>query len=103
MRRTGFKTRHSTFTIGHAPTSRATCRACKSVVGKGEMRIVTHAFVRPGRSHDFVCHLKCATPALVKAMVRMHGSVERVPTANGMGTEECGDACSQLERIAKCV
>ena len=104
MRRTvGFKTRPSTYSIGLAPTSRATCRACKSVVWKGEMRIVTHAFVRPGRSHDFVCHLKCATPALVAAMVGVHGSVQRVPTANGMGTEECGGACAQLERIATCV
>ena len=102
-RTAGFKTRPSTYTIGHAPTSRATCRACRSAVGKGELRIVTHAFVRPGRSHDFVCHLKCATPALVAAMVGVHGSVERVPTANGMGTEECRGACAQLERIAMCV
>ena len=64
---------------------------------------MTHAFVRPGRSHDFVCHFKCATSALVKAMVGVHGSVERVPTAKEMGTEECGDACAQLECIAKCV
>ena len=65
----------------------ATCRACRSAVGKGELRIVTHAFVRPGRSYDFVCHLKCATSALVKAMVGVHGSVECVPTAKGMGAE----------------
>lgn len=55
------------------------------------MRIVTHAFVRPGRSHDFVCHLKCATPALVAAMAKVHASVERVPTAKGMVAEECAD------------
>ena len=104
MRRTaGFKTRPSTYSIGLAPTSRATCRACKERVGKGRLRIVTHAFVMPGRSRDFVCHLKCATPALVAAMVGVHGSVERVPTAKEMGTEECGDACAQLECIAKCV
>ena len=100
-RTAGFKTRPSTYTIGHAPTSRATCGLCKQRVGKGELRIVTHAFVRPGRSHDFVCHLKCATPALVAAMVGVHGSVQRVPTAKGMGAEECGGACAQLERIAK--
>ena len=75
MRRTpGFKTRPSTYSIGLAPTNRATCKACKERVVKGEMRIVTHAFVMPGRSHDFVCHLKCATPALVKAMAKVHGS-----------------------------
>mmetsp|Transcript_16114 Transcript_16114/g.41475 ORF Transcript_16114/g.41475 Transcript_16114/m.41475 type:complete len:102 (-) Transcript_16114:65-370(-) len=67
-----FKTRPSTYTIGHASTSRATCRVCKTAVGKGELRIMTHTFVRPGRSHNFVCHLKCATSALVKTMVRVH-------------------------------
>ena len=79
MRRTpGFKTRPSTYSIGLAPTNRATCKACKSLVGKEEVRIVTHAFVRPGRSHDFVCHARCATRALVGAMVVAHGSLERV-------------------------
>ena len=102
MRRTpGFKTRPSRYSIGLAPTSRATCGLCKHRVGKGELRIVTHAFVRPGRSHDFVNHLTCATPALVAAMVKVHGSVGRVPVAKGMGVEECEDACAQLERIAK--
>ena len=101
MRRTaGFKTRASTYTIGHAPTSRATCRACRSVVGKGEMRIVTHAFVRPGRTHDFVCHLKCVTSALVKAMVGVYGSVKRVPTAKGIDGEELRVVCEELERKA---
>ena len=40
---------------------------------------------------------------LGEPMVGVHGSVERVPTAKGMGTEECGGACAQLERIAMCV
>eukprot|EP00966_Prymnesium_polylepis_P010614 244722-Prymnesium_polylepis.1 len=74
----GFKTRPSTYSIGRAPSSRATCRVCKKGVDKGEVRIVTHAFVRPGRSHDFVCHAKCATSALVNKMVQVNGSVERV-------------------------
>ena len=102
MRRTaGFKTRASTYSIGLAPTARATCRACKCGVGKGEIRIVTHAFVRPGRSHDFVCHLKCATSALVKAMVGVHGSVECVPVAKEVDGEKWRVACGQLERIVK--
>ena len=101
MRRTaGFKTRASTYSIGLAPTARATCRACKCGVGKGEIRIVTHAFLRPGRSHDFVCHLKCATSALVKAMVGVHGSVKRVPTAKGIDGEELRVVCEELERKA---
>jgi hypothetical protein len=97
MRRTpGFKTRPSTYSIGLAPTNRATCKACKERVGKGEMRIVTHAFVRPGRSHDFVNHLTCATPALVAAMVNVHGSVERVPVAEEVDGEKWRVACEQL-------
>ena len=75
----GFKTRPSTYSIGHAPTSRATCRLCKRGVDKGEVRILTHAFVRPGRSHDFVCHMACATSALVDKMVSVYGSLEKVP------------------------
>jgi hypothetical protein len=101
MRRTpGFTTRPSTYTIGHAPTSRATCGLCKQRVGKGELRIVTHAFVRPERSHDFVNHLTCATPALVAAMVGVHGSVELVPVARGVGVEECANVLAQLQWAA---
>ena len=64
------------------------------------MRIVTHAFVRPGRTHDFVCHLKCATSALVKAMVGVYGSVKRVPTAKGIDGEEVRVDCEELEQKA---
>ena len=99
MRRTaGFKTLPSTYLIGHAPTSRATCRACKQGVGKGEIRVVTHAFVRPGRAHDFVCHARCATTAVVKSMVGVYGSVERVPMAEGMNAETREGVCALLER-----
>ena len=99
MRRTpGFKSRPSTYSIGISPTSRATCRACKQGVGKGEIRVVTHAFVRPGRAHDFVCHARCATPALVSAMVSVYRSVDRVPMAEGMDSDKCKGVCAMLER-----
>ena len=51
---------------------------------KGETRLVTHAFVRPGRSRDFVRHVGCVSAELLKAVVAAHGSVERVPTETGM-------------------
>ena len=92
----GFKTRASTYTIGLAPTSRAKCRVCKQGVEKGEVRVVTHAFVRPGRSHDFVCHLRCATTALVRAMLRMYGSMERVPMTTDMDIERRDEVCVLL-------
>jgi hypothetical protein len=44
--------------------------------------------------------LKCATSALAKAMVRMHGSVERVPTAKGIDGEELRVVCEELEQKA---
>jgi hypothetical protein len=100
MKRTpGFNTRASTYSIGLAPTSRATCRVCKQVVGKGEVRIVTHAFVRPGRSHDFVCHARCATLKLVQAMVSVYGAVEWVPIAKSTNTAASEEVRTSLKRV----
>ena len=97
MRRTpGFKTRPSTYSIGLAPTGRAKCRVCRRGVETGEVRIVTHAFVKPGRSHDFVSHLTCATPAVVEAMLAVYFTVERVPMA--VNADVCKEVCAQLER-----
>ena len=97
MRRTpGFKTRPNTFSIGLAPTSRATCRACKLGVGKAEVRVVVHAFVKPGRTRDFVYHVDCATPALVKSMLGVYGSVKRVPVVRDMDLERCDEVRAKL-------
>ena len=95
----GFKTQPSTYSIGLAPTSRARCRLCKQGVDKGEIRIVTCAFVRPGRRHDFVCHASCATPALVRAILSVYGTVRRVPMGRGMETGVYDDVCERLERL----
>ena len=62
------------------------------------MRIVTCAFVMPGRSHDFVCHANCATPALVRAMLSVYGVIERVPT-KGMDDVACERVRTQLECV----
>ena len=45
----GFKSKPNTYYVDAAPTSRAHCRVCKELVVKGERRIVTNLFVRPGR------------------------------------------------------
>ena len=100
MKRTpGFKTRASTYSIGLAPTSRATRRVCKQVVGKGEVRVVTHAFVKPRRSHDFVTHARCATPKLVQATVSVYGAVKWVPMADSMDTAACEEVRASLQRV----
>ena len=93
-----FKTKPHTFSIGRAPTGRARCRGCKWVIGKGEVRLVTHAFVRPGRSRDFVRHVKCVSTELLKAVVAAHGSVERVPVAN-IDADAVSEARAQLCRL----
>ena len=95
----GFKTQPSTYSIGLAPTGRARCRLCKQGVDKGDARIVTCAFVRPGRRHDFVSHASCATPALVRAVLSVYGTVRRVPMAGGMDAEAYERVCAQLESV----
>ena len=97
----GFKTRASTYSSGLAPTSRATCRVCKKAVGKGEVRIVAHAFVRPGRSRDFVYHAGCATPKLVQAMVSVYGAVQWVPMGKEMDPLVCEEVRVDIERVSK--
>ena len=57
---------------------------------------MTHAFVKPGRSHDFVCHIGCANPVLMKAVLGVYGTVERVPMANEMSAEMRKDVCEKL-------
>ena len=51
---------------------------------KGELRLVTHAFVRPGRGTRFVRHVRCVNAALLREVLAVHGSVERVPVSAGM-------------------
>ena len=99
MKSSSFKTRPPTFSIGLAPTGRARCRGCKGVVEKGEARLVTHAFVRPGRSRDFMRHVGCVSPELMRAVIAAHGSVERVPVEKGMDGDALSATCAQLCRV----
>ena len=85
----GFRTRASKYWIGLAPSGRAKCRSCKRLVQKGEARIVTLAFVRPGYSCKLVSHARCATVALARAMKdACAGDVERVPMSDDVSVEE---------------
>ena len=84
----GFKTKPHTFALSIAPTSRARCRGCKGHVQKGEMRLETRAFVRPGRFTTFVRHVACVDHALARIVVKTHGGIERVPVGSGMVGDE---------------
>ena len=79
-----FRTRPSTYSISFAPSGRARCRGCKGVEGKGELRFVTHAFVRPGRGTKFVRHIRCVTAAVMREVVSVYGSIEHVPLGVGV-------------------
>ena len=95
-----FKTKPHTFSIGLAPTGRARCRGCKGAVEKGEARLVTHAFVRPGRTRDFVRHVGCVSAELLKAVIAAHGSAERVPVDASMDSNAASAAHATLSRVA---
>ena len=93
-----FKTKPHTFSISRAPTGRAMCRGCKRIVAKGEIRLVTHAFVRPGRERaHFVRHVQCVTAELVRAAIATYGSVERVPVSANMDVDAASAARAQLD------
>ena len=77
----GFKTKPNAYSLDLAPSARARCRGCKQVIGKGEVRVVTHAFVRPNRGTYFVRHAECATSVFMTAVLKAHGSVECVPVS----------------------
>lgn len=96
-----FKTRPNTYSLGLAPSSRAKCRACKRAVGKGEVRVVTHAFIRPGRCTYFVRHASCATVAFVASMLRSHSSIERVPVDSSMDAETATAARALLGELSQ--
>ena len=95
-----FRTRPHEFSIGLAPSGRARCRGCKRLVGKGELRIVTRAFVMPGRARDLVRHTTCVTAVLAKAMLAAHGSMERVPASAEVDAAALGELRSRLSELA---
>jgi hypothetical protein len=65
-------------------------------VAKGEVRVVTHAFVRPNRATYFVRHVRCVTAACVAGMLKAHGSMDRVPVDTNMDSEAAAVTRAQL-------
>ena len=100
VRTPGFRTQSNTYSISLAPTNRARCRACKQTVNKGEVRVVTCVFVRPGRRCDFVCHAACVNAEMVKAMLSVYRSVDRVPVAHDVDSEASSSVRNRLAFLA---
>ena len=77
----GFKQEKSTYRISAAPSGRARCRRCRTVIAKGETRLEVCAFVRPGR---YTMLLRCTAPACIDALLSaailsVYKHAERVP------------------------
>ena len=77
----GFKQRQSTYRISAAPSGRARCRRCRTVIAKGETRLEICAFVRPGR---YTLLLRCTAPACIDAplsaaILAVYKHADRVP------------------------
>ena len=81
------KARPNRYSISLAPTGRARCRACKGLVARGEVRIVTHATVKPGRGTCFVRHATCVDAAFAAAVLAVHGDGGRVAVARDVSAE----------------
>ena len=96
----GFKARPNTYMIDRSPSSRARCRGCKGAVAKGELRVVTRAFVCPGRWTQFVRHLNCVSASLARQMVAVHGSVEAIPVGASVDADAEEAARVQLKQNA---
>ena len=77
----GFKQEKSTYRISAAPSGRARCRRCRTVIAKGETRLEVCAFVRPGR---YTMLLRCTAPACIDAplsaaILSVYKHPDRVP------------------------
>ena len=93
-----FKAQQSTYRLSLAPMGRARCRGCKGRVGKGELRLETSAFVRPGRRTVFVQHARatCVSVALARDVMAVYDAMERVPVGAGVGAEMATEAREKL-------
>ena len=77
----GFKQKQSTYRLSVAPSGRARCRRCRTVIAKGETRLEVCAFVRPGR---YTMLLRCTAPACIDAplsaaILSVYKRPDRVP------------------------
>ena len=96
------KARESKFSISRAPSSRARCRACKGVIEKGDLRIMTLAAVSswpmPRRSVSLARHARCVTPGFAAVVLKVHGAVKKVPVVGELTVEELACARGVLEK-----
>ena len=95
-----FKARPSVYQISLA-TGRARCRGkCKALIPKGSVRVLTTAFVCPGRATCFSRCSDCIDPAFAAAVLAVYPRVDSVPVGKGVGDAAYG-VFDALERAAR--
>ena len=95
-----FKTRPNSFRITLAPTNRARCGRCRSLIEKGSVRIDIHAFVRPQRATVFFRCTACIDQALAAAVIERHRRAERVPADKCVPEESVASVRKSLDELA---
>jgi hypothetical protein len=98
-----FKRRPNRYAIDIAPSGRAKCRACKSTIEKGAVRMVIFAFVRPTRATQFVRCVPCVggglgARAFASAVIQSHGRANRVPVHPSVPLDTAKQIVEALER-----
>ena len=97
------KAQPNRYSISVAPTGRARCRACKGLVARGGLRIVTLAVVceRPRRVTKFVRHAECADAAFARMVLCAHGKVEDVPLVGALDIEIVDEVRKNLQGLSR--
>ena len=78
------------YSVGYAPTGRATCRRCDELINKSEVRVSHRPLFRGQRGFTVYRHLRCAT---------FENVVKRARDVNGWGRLKQKDLRALEERI----
>jgi hypothetical protein len=99
----GFTAQPSVYRLSLAPTNRARCRGYKQRIERGEVRLETCAFVRPGRRTMFARHAPvCVTRAVAKEVLKVYGAADRVPVAADVPIACKGVAVADIATKGSC-
>ena len=93
------KGKPSQYHLGVAPTSRAKCKRCRSVVSKGAVRLVVTAFVTRGHTARFSRCLACLDAPLAAAVKAACGGTDRLIAAPEVDPAVVEGVRAQLARL----
>ena len=94
------KGKPSQYHLGVAPTSRAKCKRCRSVVSKGAVRLVVTAFVTRGHTARFSRCLRCFDAPLAAAVSTACGGTERLLATPGVDPATAEAIRAELHAIS---